>query len=416
MTAALSAALALAVAGCGASNDSGGGSGASSGGGGDAKTIKIGILAPRTGNFAPNGNDELAGWNLALEQLGDTINGKKVETVAVDDACDPTQGLTAARRLVQSEHVVAIFGPTCANEALALRPYIQSTGVPMLTVSCADELATSQKSDNIFVSAATCDQATLPLGKYAFDELKYRNVTVVGLDFAYGWATIGGFTKSFTAAGGKVQKRVWVPATASDWSPYINQIPKSTDAVVALTSGAATLKFTKAYKQFGLLGKVPLIGASTLTDSSVLPQEDPDVAKSILSAGTYVDGADTPVNQKFAEAFKAASGKYPGLYGEDGYAVYQILRAALEKVGGDGSDHKALVNAIKGISVDAPRGPLTIDPSTNALTQNVYFSKVKEVDGELRNVPIQTFEKVTPWGSFPQEEWTQFAGHYTRTS
>jgi branched-chain amino acid transport system substrate-binding protein len=416
LAAALISTFAAAVAGCGASNSSSGGSGAASSSGKESSTIKIGILAPRTGNFAPNGNDELAGWNVALKQLGDTINGKKVQTIPVDDACDPNQGLTAARRLVQQEHVVAIFGPTCANEALALRPYIMSTGVPMLTVSCADELATSQKADNIFVSATTCDQATLPLGKYAYDTLKYRKVTVLGLDFAYGWATIGGFTKSFTDAGGKIEKRIWVPATASDWSPYINQIPKSTDAVVALTSGAATLKFTKAYKQFGLLGKVPLIGASTLTDSSVLSQEDPEMAKSILSAGTYVDGLDTPENQKFAAAFKESAGKYPGLYGEDGYTAYQLLKAALEKAGGDGSDHKALVNALKGISVDAPRGKVTLDPSVNAPIENVYLSKVQEVDGALRNVATQTLPNQTPWGSFDKNEWLQFAAHYTRTS
>jgi branched-chain amino acid transport system substrate-binding protein len=415
MTAALSAVLAVAVTACGADNSSSASSGGG-GGGGDAKTIKIGILAPRTGNFAPNGADEIAGWNVGLKQLGGTVNGKKIETVVVDDACDPTQGLTAARRLVQSEHVVAIFGPTCANEALALRPYIQSAGIPMLTVSCADELATGQKTDNIFVSATTCDQGSLPFGKYAYDTLKYRKVTVLGLDFAYGWATVGGFTKAFTAAGGKIQKRIWVPATASDWSPYINQIPKDTDAVFALTSGAATLKFTKAYKQFGLLGKVPLTGSSTLTDYTVLPQEDPDVAKSIITTGTYVDGLDTDVNQKFADAFKQESGKYPGLYGEDGYTALQLLREALKKAGGDGSDHKALVNALKGLSIEAPRGPITIDPSTNAPIQNAYISQVKDVGGELRNVAIQTLEKQPPWGAFPKDEWLKFAAHYTRTS
>jgi branched-chain amino acid transport system substrate-binding protein len=417
-TAALSAVLAVGLTACGADNSSSGAGSSSGGGGGggNAKTIKIGILAPRTGNFAPNGADEIAGWNVALKQLGDTVNGKKIQTVTVDDACDPTQGLTAARRLVQSEHVVAIFGPTCANEALALRPYIQSAGIPMLTVSCADELATGQRSNNIFVSATTCDQGSLPFGKYAYDTLKYRNVTVLGLDFAYGWATIGGFTKSFTAAGGKIQKRIWVPATASDWSPYINQIPKDTDAVFALTSGAATLKFTKAYKQFGLLGKIPLTGSSTLTDYTVLPQEDPDVAKAIISTGTYVDGLTTDVNQKFADAFKQETGKYPGLYGEDGYTALLLLREALKKAGGDGSDHAALVNALKGISVDAPRGPLTMDPTTNAPTQNVYISQVKEVDGQLRNVPTQTIDKQPPWGTFPKDEWLKFAAHYTRTS
>src|SRR5918911_2410441 len=82
----------------------------------DTSPIKLGLLIPQTGNFAPNGNDQLLGWNFALKDLGDTINGRKIQTTPVDDACDPTQGLNAARRLIENDQVVGLLGPTCANE------------------------------------------------------------------------------------------------------------------------------------------------------------------------------------------------------------------------------------------------------------------------------------------------------------
>lgn len=376
--------------------------------------FKVGLLLPQTGNFAPNAKDELLGWNLALKDLGDTAAGRKIETVVVDDACDPTQGLNAARQLVENTGVEALFGPTCANEALAVRSYVATSGLPMLTISCADELGTSQKANNIFVSTGICDQHSLLFGKWVAENLHYKHITTIGLDFAYGWAVVGGFAAGFKSAGGSIDKTIWAPITAPDWAPYVTQVPKNTDAVFALTSGAATLKLTAAYKSFGLLGKIPFLASSTVTDYTILEQEDPEVAKQITVAGTYVDGLDTPENKKFAAAYKSATGKYPGLYAEGGYAAAQRLIAALKKVNGNTKDRKAFVDAVRSVTVNAPRGPVTFDASTNAPIQNVYISKVQVVNGELRNVAIATFKNVNPWGSLTREQWLKLACCYTR--
>ena len=382
----------------------------------DTSPVKIGLLLPQTGNFAPNANDEKLGWDLALKDAGNTVNGRTIQSVVVDDACDPTQGLNAARRLVENEQVVTLFGPTCANEALALRSYVAGSGVPMITISCADELATTQKANNILVGTGICDQHSVLFGKWVADNLHYKKITTVGLDFAYGWQVVGGFAAGFKAGGGTIQKQVWAPTTAADWSPYVTQIPKDTDAVFALTSGAATLKLTSAYKQFGLLGKIPFLGSSTLTDYTILGQEDPDVAKALTVAGTYLDGIDSADNKKFADEYKQATGKYPGIYAEGGYAAAKQIIAALKKVNGNTKDMKAYLNALKTVSFSAPRGNVTFDSSTNAPIQNVYIGKVQVVNGELRNVPTQTFKDVKPWGNLSKDQWLKLACCYTRDS
>ena len=50
--------------------------------------------------------------------------------------------------------------------------------------------------------------------------------------------------------------------------------------------------------------------------------------------------------------------------------------------------------AAKGMRLDSPRGPVTIDPDTRDIVQNVYMRKVEKVDGELYNVEFQTYEAV----------------------
>jgi branched-chain amino acid transport system substrate-binding protein len=382
----------------------------------DTSPIKIGLLLPLTGNFAPNGNDEQRGWDFALKDLGDTINGRKIQLVPVDDAGDPTQGLNAARRLVENDQVVGLFGPTTANEALALRSYVAASGVPMITVSSAEELATTQFSPNIMLGPYASDTPNIIFGKWVSDNMHLKKVTTIGLDFAFGWQSVGGFVVGLKQGGGGVEKQIWAPLTTADWSPYIAQIPSDSDGVFVLTSGAASIKVMAAYKQFGLLGKIPLLSDAVFNDYTVLQQEDPDVAKAAIVAGNYMDGLDNPENKRMAAAYKAQTGKYPGAYAEVGYTAALAYITALKKVNGNTKDRKAFVSALRAVKLNAPRGPVSWDSSTNAPIENIYIGKVQTVSGELRQVPTQTFKSVMPWGALSKDQWLKFACCYTRQS
>jgi branched-chain amino acid transport system substrate-binding protein len=70
-----------------------------------------------------------------------------------------------------------------------------------------------------------------------------------------------------------------------------------------------------------------------------------------------------------------------------------VIYEALKKTGGK-TDGEALVNAMKGMKWESPRGPISIDPETRDIIQNVYIRKVEKVDGELQNVEFDTFEAV----------------------
>ena len=76
-----------------------------------------------------------------------------------------------------------------------------------------------------------------------------------------------------------------------------------------------------------------------------------------------------------------------------GYDGIHLIYAALKKTGGK-TDGDALIEAMKGMKWESPRGPISIDPETRDIVQNVYIRKVEKVDGELYNVEFQTFEAV----------------------
>jgi branched-chain amino acid transport system substrate-binding protein len=70
-----------------------------------------------------------------------------------------------------------------------------------------------------------------------------------------------------------------------------------------------------------------------------------------------------------------------------------VAYAALEKTGGD-TDGTKLVDAMKGMEFVSPRGPITIDPETRDIVQDIYMREVKEKNGELYNVEFATYPKI----------------------
>jgi branched-chain amino acid transport system substrate-binding protein len=76
-----------------------------------------------------------------------------------------------------------------------------------------------------------------------------------------------------------------------------------------------------------------------------------------------------------------------------GYDGMALIYAALQKTGGV-ADGPSLVEAMKGMSWQSPRGPVQIDPQTRDIIQDVYLRKVEKRDGELYNVEFFKIDAV----------------------
>jgi branched-chain amino acid transport system substrate-binding protein len=88
----------------------------------------------------------------------------------------------------------------------------------------------------------------------------------------------------------------------------------------------------------------------------------------------------------------------PNFMSVGGYDGMHAIYAALNKTAGD-TDGEKLVAAMKGLSWESPRGPMTIDPATRDVIQNVYIRKVERVNGKLFNIEFATIENVKDPGS-----------------
>jgi branched-chain amino acid transport system substrate-binding protein len=396
----LAAMLALAACGSGGSGGSGGST--------SQGPIAIGYEVPLTGTAAVAGKQEQQGWNLGLKVFGSSVAGHRIVTYFDDTGGDPAVALTDARSLVQQKHIQIMEGPLLANEIAAVAPYLGALRLPLdnLTICAGSQLTFDAKYGNALSSGWVCNTPDILAADYLYKDLGYRHVTVLANDYAFGWLSAGGFIKQFTLLGGKIDKVLWPPLTAADYGPYVSAIPRSTQAVFAETVGSGSVDFTKAFAQFGLRGKVPLFGNTTLFDYSVLPGEQPSAVLGDEMSAQYCDGISNPVNAKFTSLFVQAYHTRPGYYAEAAYVHAELAVAALKRLHGVATDPAAVARTLKSTPITAPRGPVRLSALVDGPIQNDYICKVENVNGTLEDVPIKTYPSVPPWGTLPYKTWT----------
>jgi branched-chain amino acid transport system substrate-binding protein len=271
----------------------------------------------------------------------------------------------------------------------------------------ADDLTQRRRSEWIIRTGWSGSQPNHAFGEYAYDKLAIRSVVTVALDYAFGWESVGGFERTFTARGGRIRQKIWVPLSAHDFAPYLAQIPRDVDAVYALLLGRTALQFMRQYQEFGLKDRVRLIGGGTTTDEHVLPFMG-DEAIGTITALHYSAALDTPVNKVFAEAYRARYKKVPSYYSESMYTGGKWLVAAIDAIGGRVEDRQALIDALRQARpTGLPRGPVELDAYGNPI-ENVYIRRVDRVNGQLQNTVIDTFPRVSQfWTVDPAQYLSQ---------
>jgi branched-chain amino acid transport system substrate-binding protein len=113
-----------------------------------------------------------------------------------------------------------------------------------------------------------------------------------------------------------------------------------------------------------------------------------------VTSGNYSAAHPSPMNKAYVEAFKKANnGLRPNFISLGGYDGMHLIYEALRKTKGS-TDGDALMNAMKGMAWESPRGPVSIDPQTRDIVQNIYIRRVEKVDGELYNVELTSYDKM----------------------
>jgi branched-chain amino acid transport system substrate-binding protein len=355
-------------------------------------TAKVGLVLPLTGGLAPVGKQVEAGARLYMQQHGDTVAGKKVDLIVKDDAGVPDNSKRIAQEMIVNDKV-AVIGSALTPSAMAVGPLSTQAKTANVVMVSGTSGVINPNNPYMVRTSFTLGQQSGIIAEWAAKN-GAKKVVIVQSDWAPGAEAAAVFTDSFTKAGGQVAETIKVPLANPDFSPFLQRARDlNPDTLFVFVPAGQAGTFAKQFAERGLdKAGIKLIGPGDIVDDNDLPGMG-DAMLGVVTAGIYSTLHNSQVNKDYVAAFKKVNNYRPNFISLGGYDGMHLIYEALKKTGGK-TDGEAVVGAMKGMKWESPRGPISIDPDTRDIVQNVYIGKVEKVQGELYNVQFATFDAV----------------------
>ena len=355
--------------------------------------MKIGLILPITGPFALIGRETQVGAQLYLDQHP-SAGGRKIELVVRDDGGVPDVSKRIAQEMIVNQKVAAIAGVGTTPSTLAVAPVATQAKVPLIIMTPGTSALTAATPYAVRTGYAA-PQIVSVAGDYFARHGVKTAVTLVS-DFAAGVDHEEWFKKSFEAAGAKVIETLRSPFANPDFSAMLQRAADAKpEAVYMFVPSGQNVTLMRQFDERGLgRSGMKLLAAGDVVDESMLDQVG-DVAIGAESAFNYSDAHPSDLNKAFVAAFEKAAGDglRPNMIGVAAYDGMALVGQALDKTKG-AADGPALIEAMKGLAWESPRGPIRIDPDTRDIIQNVYLRRVEKHDGRLYDVEFETYPAV----------------------
>ena len=353
---------------------------------GKLDTIRIGLPMPLTGVLATVGQQAVAGARLYMTLHGDTVAGRKVQLIVRDDASIPDVSKRIAQEMIVNDKVHIIGGGLTPN-VLAIAPLVSESKTATVVMVSGTSFVTERSPYFVRTSWTHGQQASV-LAEWAAKNGS-KKVTIVSSDWAPGAEASGVFTEFFTRAGGKVLDTLKVPLANPDFAPFLQRARDTRpDTLFVFVPAGQAAGFAKQFVERGLdKSGIKLIGPGDISDDHDLPGMSEAMIGTITS-GFYSADHPSSMNTKYVAAFqKANPNMRPNFISVSAYDGMHLIYQALKKNDGK-TDGDSLIQAMKGMTWESPRGRIAIDPETRDIVQDIYIRKVEKKNGQLYNVEI----------------------------
>lgn len=353
--------------------------------------LKIGILVPYSGVYSKLGESMTRAYELYFEEAGGKAGGRQIELVKEDEG-DPQTGLRKVRKLVEQDQVDMITGIVRSDVLAAVRDAVHEAKKILIVANAgADVVTREKKSPYIFRVSFTNWQIAASQGEVAARLFGKKAVTL-NPDYQAGKDNVKGFRDTYEKAGGKILKEIYFPLGNADFAPYLAQVKQlNPDVVYAFAAGSDAVRLVKQWKEYGLLGQIPIISNGFMVEEDVLAAVGAD-AVGHYSALSWAYSLDTPENKAFIEKFRKKYGVAPDVYAAQAYDAARLIVEAVNQVKGDTTNQAALMEALKKVTFRGPRGEFKLDPTTQNIILTMYIRQVQNVDGKPTNVVRETIK------------------------
>jgi branched-chain amino acid transport system substrate-binding protein len=374
----------------------------------DKGPIKIGFIAPATGNFAQMGEDMLTGFKMYLEEIGFQVAGRKIELIYEDEGANPGIAVNKARKLIIRDNVHLLAGIFMTSAAYAVGPVAAQNQTPLvITLSAGDDLTQRQRSEWVVRTSFTGSELGYVAADFAYNRLGWRKAVSLAMDYAWGHENVGAFQRKFESLGGKLLQKTWTPVVTGDFGPYVAGLNREADGVFDVVTGAASIRLIKDMEASGLKQKMAIISPGTSTDESLLPALG-DSGLGVYSVFNWSAVLDNPQNKAWVAKVRSKLNKEAPMGAALCYDGARWIMAAVTKINGNVEDKKALMTALRGVKLESPlRGDFSMDPYGHPI-QDIYVRKVEKSahsPAGYQNSIVKTYPKSTQFGTYDPEEY-----------
>ena len=361
-------------------------------------TVKIGVVMSFSGQFADPGAQIDNGIKLYMKQNGDTVAGKKIEIIRKDSGgVAPDVAKRLSQEVIVRDGADFLAGYDLTPNALAAADVSAQAKKFMVDMNAATSVITT-KSPYMVRTSFTVWQLNEALGTWAYKN-GVRKVYSLVSDFGPGHDGEAAFAKGFKDAGGEIIGSARYPVANQDFTAFLQRAKDSNpDGIyIWVPGGPQPAAIGKAIAERGIdKNKVKILGQGELTSEDALKSMG-DAGLGLITAFHYDFNHQSEKNKAFVAAYNAEFKRNPDMFSVGGYDGMHAIYEALKKTDGK-TDGDSLIAAVKGMSWESPRGPMTIDPETRDVIQTVYIRRVEKVNGQLVNVEFDNIENVKdPW-------------------
>jgi branched-chain amino acid transport system substrate-binding protein len=318
--------------------------------GSQGDSVFIGIAVPRTGTYAVQGEDELKGWQLAVEHLNSGnelirkispktkkgVLGKEVKIGVADSAAKPNDAVQAEQRFITENKAVLMTGSTSSAVAVALNKLAQREKVLYVTGISGSNDTTGKDCvrygfrQNFYGQTAAA--AIGPVLVKAFG--KNKKAAYMTPDYTYGHTVTKSMQDYLATAGWTTATNQVSPLGAPDFSSYLLNVANSgADVLINVNWGHDAVLSIQQAKQFGIFDKMKL----------VVPYQIPFLAPEVggnLLAGVYA-ATDFwwtledkyPLAKMFVEEFEKKYNYKPEWGANNAYMSFAMWADAVEHAG-----------------------------------------------------------------------------------
>lgn len=357
-----------------------------------ATTIKIGVMAPLTGNASSYSKAQIgldAYYKWVNDQGG--IHGRKIETVLEDYACDSTKGVAAVKKLIHQDKVFMLHGNSCSAVAMAIKPIVVEAGVPWVIAHAANPAISTPPVKNIFHGVPVGKTMGVAMGQFVASKPGLSRVAIISHTDDWAKSYCAPATEYLASKQIKPALEVAFERGQADSTAQTLRIKQANpDFVIACLYEAETAIFLKDMKKYAV--NVPVMGtAGTDLENTLKRVGDLDTVANYYVPHMYADNLDGPRLKKFVDILK----KY--------YPNETVTAFSLISMGGGA----AVVEALKRAGRDLTRDKLIAElDRTKGFETGVLAGAITWSPGDrdgVKEVAVAGFVKGKPtvlksWG------------------